>query len=69
MSVFQNKMPSVTLGPERDELTGGWTKLCNEMLHDFYSALNIFRVIKMGRMKRMGHGAHIGEKRKHIFLW
>jgi hypothetical protein len=55
--------------PERDEVNGGRRKLRNEGLHDFYSALNIFRVIKMGRLKRMVHGAHIGQKRKRIIFW
>jgi hypothetical protein len=58
MNLFENKVPSNTLGPD------GWRKLRNEELHDFYSALNIFRVMKMGRMKRMVHGARTGEKRK-----
>jgi hypothetical protein len=56
-------MQSIILGPDRDEVTGGWRKLRNEELHDFYAALNIFRVIKMGRMKRTGHGTHTGEEK------
>jgi len=34
------------LGPKRDEVTEGWTKLCNEECHDFFCASNIIRVIK-----------------------
>jgi len=30
-----NTVPSNTLGPDRDEVTGDWRKLPNEELHDF----------------------------------
>jgi hypothetical protein len=58
------------MGPERDEVTGGWKKMRNEELRDFYTALNVFRVIKMGRMKRMVHSAHMRDARKvhHILV-
>jgi hypothetical protein len=34
------------IGPKRDEVTGGWRKLHNEELRDFYSSPSIIRIIK-----------------------
>jgi hypothetical protein len=47
-------------GPKRDEVTGGWRKLHNEELHDFYSSPNIIRVIKSRSMRWVGHVACMG---------
>jgi hypothetical protein len=30
LKVFENREVRRILGPERDEVTGGWRKLCNE---------------------------------------
>jgi hypothetical protein len=45
---------------KRDEVTGGWRKLYNEELHNFYSSPSIIRMIKSGRMRWAGHVARIG---------
>jgi hypothetical protein len=45
-------------------VTGGWTKLHNEELHNLYSSPSIIRIIKARRMRWAGHVARIGEKRK-----
>jgi hypothetical protein len=42
-------------GKERDEMTGGWTKLHNEELHNLYSSPNIIRMIKSRKMRWVGH--------------
>jgi hypothetical protein len=34
----------------RDEITGGWRKLHNEKLHNFYYSRNIIRMFKSRRM-------------------
>jgi hypothetical protein len=47
----------------RDEVTGGWRKLHNEGLHNFYSSPSIIRMIKSTRMRWEGHVARMGEKR------
>jgi hypothetical protein len=60
--VFENRMLRRIFGPKR-EVTGGWTKLHNEELHNFYSSLNIIRMIKSRRMRCAGHVARMGEKR------
>jgi len=36
-------------GPERDVVTGEWSRLDNEELNDLYSSPNIVRVIKSTR--------------------
>jgi hypothetical protein len=46
-----------SIGPKRDEETGGWRKLHNEELHNLYSSLSINRIIKSRRMRWAGHGA------------
>jgi hypothetical protein len=52
-----------TLGPGRDEVTGGWRKLHNEELHNLYSSTNIIRMIKSRRMRWAWHVAGMGETR------
>ena len=49
-------------GPKRDEVTGEWRKLYNE-LKGLYSSPNIVRVIKSRRMRWAGHVACMGEGR------
>jgi hypothetical protein len=43
--VFENRVLKRIFGAERDEMTGGWTKLYNE-LHNLYFLPNIVRTIK-----------------------
>jgi hypothetical protein len=38
-------------GPKGDEVTGGWRKLYNEDLHNFYSPPSIIRMIKSRRIR------------------
>jgi hypothetical protein len=47
--------------PKRDEVTGKWRKLHKKELYDVYSSPNIFRVIKLKRMRWAGHVARLGE--------
>jgi hypothetical protein len=49
--VFENRVLKRIFGPKRDKVTGGWRKLHEEVLNDFYSSPNIIRVIKSRRMR------------------
>jgi hypothetical protein len=61
--VFENRVLRRIFGPKRDEVTGGWRKLHNDVLHNFYSSPSIIRMIKSRRMRWVGHVARKGEKR------
>jgi hypothetical protein len=56
-------------GPKRDEVTGGWRKLHNEELHNFYFSPSIIRMIKSRRMGWAGHVARMGRRGMHIRFW
>ena len=49
--------------PKRDEVTGEWRKLYNEVLNDLHCSPNIVQVIKSRRMRWAGHVALMGEGR------
>jgi hypothetical protein len=49
-------------GPKREE-DGSWRKLHNDELHSLYSSPNVVRVIKLRRMKWVGHVARMDEGR------
>jgi hypothetical protein len=61
--MFENRVSRRIFGPKRDEVTGGWRKLHNEELHNFYSSPSIIRMIKSRRVRWVGHVAQMGEKR------
>jgi hypothetical protein len=61
--VFKNRCFRRIFGPKRDEVTGEWSKLHNEELHDPYCSLNIVRVIKSRRMRWVGHVIRMVEGR------
>ena len=63
LRVFENSVLRRIFGPKRDELTGEWRKLHNEVLSDLYSLPNIVRVIKSIRMRLAGHVARMGDRR------
>ena len=47
--MFENMVLRRIFGPERDGVTGEWSRLDNEELNDLYSSPNIVRVIKSTR--------------------
>jgi hypothetical protein len=57
LMVFEPRVLRRIFGPKRDEATGGWRKLHNEELHNFYSLPSIIRMIKSRRMGWVGHVA------------
>jgi hypothetical protein len=62
LGVFENRVLRRIFGPKRDKVTGEWRKLHNEELNDLYSSPSIIRIIKVRRMRWVGHGARMGEK-------
>jgi hypothetical protein len=61
LRVFENSVLGRHLGL-RDEVTGDWRKL-HEELHDFYCSLNFIRVITSRRIWHSVNVAHVGEQR------
>src|SRR5215469_8501273 len=59
---FENRVLRRVFGPKRDQVTGEWRKL-HEELRDLYSLPNILRVVKLRRMRWAGHVARMGEGR------
>jgi len=66
--VSENRVLRRIFGPSKDEVTGEWRRLHNE-LNDLYSLPNIVRVIKSRRMRWAGHVARMGEERVCIGSW
>jgi hypothetical protein len=64
LRVFENRVLRRIFGPKRDEMTGGWRKLHNEVLNKFYSLPSITSMIgsrsEMGRECRSNGHRHIG---------
>jgi hypothetical protein len=50
LRVFENTVLRI-FGPKGGEVTGGWRKLHNEELHNFYSSPSIIRIIKSRKMR------------------
>ena len=59
--MFENMVLRRIYGPRKDEVAWEWKKLHNEELNDLYCSPNIIRVIKSGRIRWVGHVAHMGE--------
>jgi hypothetical protein len=57
--VFENRVLRRVFGPKRDEVTGEWRKLRN----DLYSLPSIVWMVKSRRMRWARHVARTGEER------
>jgi hypothetical protein len=68
LSVFENRVLRRIFGPKRDGVTGGWRKLHNKELHNFYSSPGKIRISKSRRMRWAGHVARMGERRNVYML-
>jgi hypothetical protein len=62
-------VPRRIFGPKRDEMTGGWRKPHNELLHKLYSLPSIIRMIKLKRMRWPGHVARREKSNIYIGYW
>jgi hypothetical protein len=58
--MLENRVLRITLGPKTNEIIGGWIKLHNEGIHNFYS---LHTTTKSMRMVRVGYVARVGEKK------
>ena len=61
--MIENRVLRGIFGPKRDGVTGEWRKLHNEELNDLYCSPNIVRVIKLRRVRWVGHVARMEEGR------
>jgi hypothetical protein len=61
--VFENRALRRIFGLRRDEMTRGWRDLHNEQLCDLYSSSSIIRMMKLRRMRWVGHVEQMGKKR------
>ena len=59
--MFENRVLRRIFGPKRARVTGEWRKLHNEELNSLYSSPNIVQVIKLRRMRWVGHVACMEE--------
>jgi len=46
LRVFENRVLRGIFDPKRQEVVGGWRRLHNEELHNFYTSQNTIRIIK-----------------------
>jgi hypothetical protein len=59
LRAFENRVLRRMFGPKRDEVTGGWRKLYDNLC----SSPSKIRMIKSRRMRWAGHVARMGEKK------
>ena len=62
--MFKNVVLRRIFEPRRDEVRGEWRKLLNEELNGLYSSPNIVWVIKLRRMRWVGHVVRMGEEKE-----
>jgi hypothetical protein len=68
LRIFDNKRFRTLFGLKKEEITGNWTKLHNEELHDLYASPNTILVMKSRRMRWTRHTAQVGKIRKRSHL-
>jgi hypothetical protein len=54
MRVFENRVLRRICEPKRNKITGQWRKLFSEKPHNFYSFLNIIRLVKSRKIRGTG---------------
>jgi hypothetical protein len=46
LSIFQKRVLRIIFGTKKEKVTGGWKRLHNEKVNNFYASPNISRVIQ-----------------------
>jgi hypothetical protein len=60
LSIFEKRVLRRTYRPEREEVVGGWRRLHNKELHNWYTSPNIIKVIKSRSKRWAEYIAHMG---------
>jgi hypothetical protein len=63
--VFESRVLRI-FGPKRDEVTGAWTKLHKEELHNLHSFPGIVTMMEPRSMRWVGHVARMGGEEECI---
>jgi hypothetical protein len=66
--MFENKVLRRIFRPKRDEIIGGWRKLFNKELHNFYFSPNIIKMVKSRRIRWVGYVTRTKDK-GYRFWW
>ena len=66
LKVFGNRVLMIVFGPNRDEVTGNWSRLGDKELNDLYSLSNINLVIRSRKMRGAVHVACMGGGAKGV---
>jgi hypothetical protein len=69
LRVFENRVLRRIVQPKGNGVTGEWRKLHNEELNDLYSSTNVITVIRLRRMRWVGHVACMADRRGSGFWW
>jgi len=51
LRLFENRVLRRIFGRKRNKVVGGWRRLHNEKLHNFYASPNMISIIKSRRMR------------------
>jgi hypothetical protein len=65
LRVFVNRVQRRIFGPKRDEVTGGWRKLCNEELQKSCCSPGIIKMVTSKRMIWAGKVARMGKMKAY----
>jgi hypothetical protein len=66
--VFESRVVRRIVELKTNEVMGGWRKLRNEDIHDFYSSPSIIRMIKLRRMRWAGRVDRMEGDEKRIWI-
>jgi hypothetical protein len=69
LRVFEDRVLRRIFGSKRHEVMGGWRKLHNEELRDWYSSPSMIKMIKSRMRRWVDHVVRMGRRGKHISFW